>query len=159
MSVGIKEKTTYFKKVQALQELEPYLPDEAEQQSLLDAYYDAQEDLRLQQEAVTCLGTNTANKQQRNLLDFWSDCREDYNVNVPLQPIGDWKKMYRRPISRDKANTIISQLTRNYIYPQCIAQNNEQFEGVFCLHFFVRSLALSQSLDVRGFPLEHSGPS
>src|SRR3990167_1472659 len=99
--------------------LEVYNPTDEEKDLLLKIYQNVENDLLLKNQSYELLNNRT-------LTQFWDDCNKDYNLYIPPARSDEWVKMYRRPITRDKANTFIAQLTKGLIYPEIIAQNKEQ---------------------------------
>lgn len=64
----------------------------------------------------------------RTLSQFWRDGRDEYNALLP--PKEGWHKRAKRTIVRDKANAFISNLTKNVIKGEIIAQNADQMIDV-----------------------------
>jgi hypothetical protein len=100
-------------------EYEAYLPDEDERDFILKAYKDFEDCRNLKTSPQSILGNRTLN-------DFWNQSEYDYNVLTEDEDINDPITPYASSITRDKANTFISNLTLQLMYPSVAAQNQDQ---------------------------------
>ena len=114
--------------LQLIQERTPevYLPAEDERKFILNAYRDFLDDKEIKDQAYTLLGPDKTGSAMRSLQTFWDESNSDYNANPDLIDLNDPVVPYSSGISRDKANSIITPLVDQYIYPSVIAQNSNQ---------------------------------
>ena len=95
-----------------------YIPNADKREFILEVYNDFLDDKKIKDQPYGILN-------DRTLKDFWSDSNYDYNVLVEddeTNPV----TQYSSSISRDKANTFISSLSLQLLYPGVVAQNTEQ---------------------------------
>ena len=95
-----------------------YNPSSTEREFILSTYNDFLEDKQIKDQEYEELNGRT-------LKGFWADSNYDYNVIVdddPTNPVAQ----YSSSISRDKANTFISSLSLQLLYPGVVAQNDQQ---------------------------------
>lgn len=97
----------------------PYQPDERTAKFILDAYTDYLYDYNLRGQKMDIL-------DGRTLQQFWNDSEKDYNVIVGIEDPNDPVSPYSSSISRDKANSFISTLTQQLLFPSVAAQNSNQ---------------------------------
>jgi len=98
-----------------------YSPDENERKLLLQIYNDLQQDQQLKNHSHPILSNRT-------LKDFWDQSNIDYTQFVEGENTDDdWFREYPSGITRDKANTFISNLVQKMILPNVFAQNTMQF--------------------------------
>lgn len=110
----------YDPKIEEFNKLpDQYIPEGDDLKFIEKVYTDFEKDRRTKNLSYRYLG-------DRSLTTFWDNCVEDYNVYIPPTRADDWMKMYRRPISRDKANTFISHLAQQLMSPMVVAQNKRQ---------------------------------
>ncbi len=98
---------------------EAYIPTHDEAKFITQAYRDYLYCRNIKNTEQEILGGVT-------LLDFWNQCSRDYDVIVDTQDENDPVTPYSSPISRDKSNAFISNLTLQLLYPSVIAQNPQQ---------------------------------
>lgn len=95
-----------------------YIPNEEQRDFILKTYNDFLDDKEIKDQSWDVLNG-------RSLKTFWADSDYDYNVLVDddeTNPVAQ----YSSSISRDKANTFISSLSLQLLYPGITAQNDQQ---------------------------------
>lgn len=124
---------------------EKYTPNKEERDYILSAFTDLAEDNVLFNQSWDVLNG-------RFLKQFWEDSNYDYNVIVDTDDISNPVVPYSSSISRDKANTFISNLTLQLLSPSVTAQNINQ-EIDFVISKVGKSL-LEWQFDNDGRPAE-----
>lgn len=97
---------------------EPYNPTDNDRAFILKVYSDFVDDYQLKYQSWEVLNNRT-------LDNFWADSNYDYNVIVQ-DDVNNPVTQYSSGISRDKANTFITNLTLNLLYPSITAFNSAQ---------------------------------
>jgi len=95
-----------------------YSPDEKERNFISGVYNDFIFDLGIKNQTWEVLGW-------RSLEQFWAQSNRDYNVIVEQDP-NDPVTQYVSGVSRDKANTFISNLTAQLMAPSVTALNESK---------------------------------
>jgi len=99
----------------------PYSPEKSERDLLNKIYSDLEQDRKLKTQSHPLLSNRT-------LKQFWDTSNKDYSQFVQdTETEDDWFREYPSGITRDKANTFISNLVQKMILPQVFAQNTMQF--------------------------------
>ncbi len=124
---------------------EKYTPTKKERDYILTALTELKEDDLLIQQSWDILNGRT-------LKQFWEDSNYDYNVIVSDDNDSNPVVPYSSSISRDKANTFISNLTLQLLHPSVVAQNINQ-EVDFVVSKVGRSI-LEWQFDNDGRPAE-----
>lgn len=102
------------------EERESFDFDEKTRTWLTDLYSQFYDCWELRQDPLDILGGRT-------LQQFWDDSERDFTVNVDdIQDENDPVKFYQSTISRDKTNVFIAHIASGLMYPDVIAQNEEQ---------------------------------
>lgn len=96
-----------------------YLPSDAERKFILSAYKKFLDCKNVKDQPQEVIGGRT-------LKEFWTQNRKDYNNLTDDSGPDDPVVPYSSPISRDKSNIFISNLTSQLIYPSVTAQNQSQ---------------------------------
>lgn len=98
---------------------EPFSPSDEDRKAVFEAWDDFRLMWQVRTMGLSILGG-------RNIQTFWDDSCTDYAVIVqPGQP-NDPVVEYASNISRDRADVFIANLTKNLMYPNVTAQNNQQ---------------------------------
>ena len=96
----------------------PFTPNDKERTFIAGVYNDFVFDLGIKNSTWQVLNNQT-------LEQFWAQSNRDYNVIVE-QDAGDPVTQYSSGVSRDKANTFISNLTAQLIAPSVTALNKSK---------------------------------
>jgi hypothetical protein len=97
----------------------PFIPNPEEAEFINKVYMDFMYDRKLRMQSQPILNNRT-------LQQFWDESERDYNVIVADDNENNPVTPYASSISRDKANTFISTLTQQLLYPSVSAQNSNQ---------------------------------
>jgi hypothetical protein len=97
----------------------PYIPSPEDAVFINKVYMDFMYDRKLRMQSQPILNNRT-------LQQFWDESERDYNVIVSDENPNNPVTPYASSISRDKANTFISSLTQQLLYPSVSAQNSNQ---------------------------------
>lgn len=104
----------------AEEERDRFEHDEATLHWLSDLYSQFSQCYNLRQEPLDIIGGRT-------LQQFWDDSERDYAVVLSeIEDPNDPVVQYQSTISRDKANVFIAHIASGLMYPDVIAQNEEQ---------------------------------
>lgn len=105
--------------IKQLEKIKPYLPNPEIRQEISQWYNAFSKCRNLKSQSYRYLGNIS-------LENFWQIGNDNYDVIMPVKSKSDWKRQAKMTITRDKANGFISKLAKQLIFPQIIAQNNNQ---------------------------------
>lgn len=112
------DQQTILKTTSMVTDQEAFSPSEDERAFTLKVYSDFSTDYQLKNNSWEVLNNRT-------LANFWQDCNYDYNQIVTAD-VNNPVVQYSSGITRDKANTFITNLTLQMLYPSVTAVNDMQ---------------------------------
>jgi hypothetical protein len=112
------------KKNEILDNVSIYKPSEKEKARLAD--------IRRDYETADIVRNNTYKEfGDRTLIQFQNECQQAFNTYIPPRsenPDEKWKAQTRKPIIRNKIISIAAHVTSTILYPDVIAQNDNDSE-------------------------------